>query len=202
VPAFCRRSKPRRRELRKAALTALQPFDDPRIRSASWRFTRPGRSIRFRCPDSPDHSRGLVPAIRPGVEAGRIKRESVPLNVVRKIKQHKDESLAQLAEKIWATRRPLYLGNGKANWAPGYRRPQRHCNPYNAARCSAIPARSATPCSARWPDWPDLTSYQRSDLTTCCCKSSIRAPRSVKVSKHSIWKRRTAVPSPASLRQR
>jgi len=157
----------RDRELRKAALSALLPFDNAAI----------GEQVVTLYPTLDQESlltaQGLL-ASRPAwcrelvkaVEAGRIKPESVPLNVVRKIKLYKDDSLRTLAEKIWPQtglpntaemEKQIAHISGMLRGGTG--------NPYNGRILFSNTCASChTLFGLGGQVGPDLTPYQRSDL--------------------------------------
>jgi putative heme-binding domain-containing protein len=88
--------------VRKAALTALQQYDEAQIgERVIALYSTLGKdsiaSAETLLASRPAWSLRLAQA----VDAGSIKAEAVPLNVVRKIKLHKNPQLAQLADKIW-----------------------------------------------------------------------------------------------------
>lgn len=88
--------------IRKAALTALSQFDDPFIaREVIELYGKLDKdslaSAQTMLSSRVDWSRQLVDA----VSSGKISANEVPLNLVRKIKMHRNQSLFDLAEKIW-----------------------------------------------------------------------------------------------------
>jgi len=88
--------------LRKAALTALQPYDEAQIgERVIALYSRFGKdsvtSAQTLLASRPAWSLQLARA----VDASSIKAETVPLNVVRKIKLHKNPQLTKLADKLW-----------------------------------------------------------------------------------------------------
>ena len=88
--------------IRKGALTALSQFDDPAIaREVIALYGKLDKdslaSAQTMLASRAEWSRQLVDA----VSSGKITADAVPLNIVRKIKMHKDRSLVDLAEEIW-----------------------------------------------------------------------------------------------------
>jgi len=154
-------------ELRQAALAALQPFDDPKI----------AERVLGVYPAFDEHSAAAAQTLlttraswsrqfADAVEAGRIRREAVPLNVVRKIKQHRDESLTKLAEKIWGNTGPPTTSEMEKQIARlAFVARTGTGNPYHGR---ALFSNSCAVChtlfSVGGQIGPDLTSYQRSDL--------------------------------------
>jgi len=153
-------------QLCKAALGALQGFDDPRI----------GRRVVALYGSFNKESLAAAQTLLASrvswswelaraVQAGQIKPDSVPLNVVRKIKAFKDDALVRLAEKLWSNtgipttaemerqmaRLAKVLRNGPAN-------------PYNGrVLFNNTCASCHTLFGSGGQIGPDLTAYQRND---------------------------------------
>src|SRR5262249_31925086 len=88
--------------LRQAALAALLPFDDAEIAakviSLDSRFSKDTRSVAQSLLTSrKTWARQFLHA----VDAGTIDKKSIPLDLVRKMSLHKDESIAELIHKHW-----------------------------------------------------------------------------------------------------
>jgi putative heme-binding domain-containing protein len=88
--------------LRKAALAALQQYDEAQIgERVIALYSKFGKdsiaSAETLLASRPAWSLRLAQA----VDAGSIKPEAVPLSVVRKIKLHKNPQLAKLADQVW-----------------------------------------------------------------------------------------------------
>src|SRR5262249_53129092 len=88
--------------LRKAALTALLGYDDPRIPTIVLKdYNAYNSEVR---PAALTLLASRVPwslALAQAVEAGHIKPADVPLDTVRQIQRHKSEQLAALLPKLW-----------------------------------------------------------------------------------------------------
>ena len=153
--------------LRKAALGALQPFDDPEI----------ARRVLALYPTLDKSSLVAAQTLlvsrvnwswqwAQAVEAGQIQPGDVPVSMIRKIKLYPDEKLAQLAEKIWGqTEAPTTAEMGKQlTRLTGILRVGTG-NPYNGR---ALFGNTCAGCHTLFglgaQIGPDLTSYQRNDL--------------------------------------
>src|SRR6185503_9711929 len=152
--------------LRKAALTALLGYDDPRIPSAILKdYNAYSAEVR---PAALTLLASRAPwslALAQAVEAGRIKSTDVPLDTVRQIQRHKSEPLAALLPKLWPNAgRPTsevmqkqiqqlagVLREGKGDPYAGQKLFNTAC-----ASCHTLFARGGKV-------GPDLTTYQRSD---------------------------------------
>ena len=168
VPVLLRLiENPAHRELCKAALSALQSLDEPKIAE---------RVVAFYPTLDPDSllAAQTLLASRPGsawqltraVEAGRIKPGAVPVTVVRKIKLYNDEKLVQLAGKLWPN-------TGVPNSAEMEKQMTRFSqvlrsgigNPYNGR---ILFSNTCASCHTLFASGghvgPDLTPYQRNDL--------------------------------------
>ncbi len=88
--------------LRMTALTALQPYDDPRIVTTVLqsyaRFTDDVRSVAQTLLAS---RKAWALRLLQAVDGGHVERRTIPLDVVRQITVHRDERIAELVSKHW-----------------------------------------------------------------------------------------------------
>src|SRR5262249_44736078 len=88
--------------LRGAALSALQPFADPRIAERVLAlYPRLSATLRSRALGLLASRLDSVLALLRAVGAGRIAPRDVPLDQVRQLAQHKDERVRKLLAKHW-----------------------------------------------------------------------------------------------------
>jgi putative heme-binding domain-containing protein len=154
-------------ELRKAAISAVQALEEPRIaeRVVALYPTFDADSLlaaQTLLASRPSSAWQLAKA----VEAGRIKPAAVPVNVVRKIKLYNDEKLAQLTEKIWPNTgvpSSAEMEKQMARLAQVLRGGSG--NPYNGR---ILFSNTCASCHTLFASGghvgPDLTQYQRNDL--------------------------------------
>jgi putative membrane-bound dehydrogenase-like protein len=153
--------------LRKAALTALLGYDDPRIAATVLKdYNDYAPEIRPAALTLLASRAAWSLALARAVESGAIKPAAVPLETVRLMKRHKGEELAQLIPKHWPqTGRPTsaemkqqietFAGSLRAGSG----------NPYSGQKLFNTVCASCHTLFARGGQvGPDLTSYQRSDL--------------------------------------
>jgi putative heme-binding domain-containing protein len=153
--------------VRKAALTSLLGFDDPRVAAIVVKdFNAYAPEVRATALTLVASRATWSLALVQAVEGGRIPAGSVPLDAVRGIKRHKGEDLARLITKHWPqTGSPTteamqqqmqrfggILRNGKGDPYSGQKLFNAAC-----ASCHTLFARGGKV-------GPDLTSYQRGDL--------------------------------------
>jgi putative membrane-bound dehydrogenase-like protein len=155
------------RQVRMAALTALQNFDDAKIASAVLeRYRQMDADLRTRARGLLCGRPGWSAALLDAVEANRIPRQDVPLEQVRQILMHNDSALAARVSKLWGSVSPqtsfekqqsiarimriLRTGTGEA--AKGKPIFQQTC-----AVCHRLRGGNVT-------IGPDLTAYDRTDL--------------------------------------
>ena len=154
-------------ELRRAALNALQPFDDPRIpERVLARYASLDKESLAAAQTLLSSRASWSWQLAKAVDAGQIKPEAVPLNMVRKIKLYRDEKLSQLAARIWSntggpttaemekqiTRLARVLRSGTGNPYNG-----RILFSNNCAACHTL-------FGLGGQVGPNLTPYQRGDL--------------------------------------
>jgi putative membrane-bound dehydrogenase-like protein len=88
--------------LRMAALTALQPYDDPAVATTVLRlyptFTDDARSVAQTLLVS---RKAWALLLLEAVDQGKIESSTVPVEVVRKLTVHRDERIARLVNKHW-----------------------------------------------------------------------------------------------------
>jgi putative heme-binding domain-containing protein len=154
-------------ELRRAALNALQGFENAKIAErvlGVYGSFDPASLLAAQTllASRPAWALQWVKA----VQAGVIKPETVPLNLVRKIESYKDDSLAQAARAIWG-------GAGAPTSAEMERQIARLAavvrdgagDPYNGRTLFSNTCASChTLFGLGGQVGPDLTSYQRADL--------------------------------------
>ena len=97
--------------LRGAALSALQPFTDPRIAERVLAlYPRLSATLRPRALGLLASRLDSVLALLRAVDAGRIAPRDVPLDQVRRLAQHKDERIRKLLSKHWGQIAPATAG--------------------------------------------------------------------------------------------
>jgi putative heme-binding domain-containing protein len=88
--------------LRKASLTALQAYDDPRIGAQVVAlYNSLSNEVRTVAQTALASRASWALQWARAIESGQIKPEAVPANVVRNLRRLKEPELARLAEKIW-----------------------------------------------------------------------------------------------------
>ncbi len=155
--------------LRQAVLAALRQYDDAEIASAILaQYSNLGRetlaTAQTMLASRPAWSLELAKA----VERRQINSQSVPLNVVRKIKQYRDPALRKLADELWpnagvsttaameekihALAKNIRVGTG---------------DPYNGRTLFQNTCGSCHKLFSQGGEiGPDLTTYKRDDLDT------------------------------------
>ncbi len=152
--------------LRRAALSALQPFPEPRVAEA----------VLALYPKLPAGLRGQAQTLlasRPAsalaflraVDAGRVNPKEVPLDQVRRLAQHRDERALKIIEKHWGKITPATAGEKQArirsvlhilNLGKG-----------DAARGKALFTKNCATCHTLFGEGnkvgPDLTGADRKD---------------------------------------
>ncbi|HEU0010266.1 MAG TPA: c-type cytochrome, partial [Verrucomicrobiae bacterium] len=155
--------------LRKAALTALLGYDDPRIPVTVLKdYGAYGSDIR---PAALTLLASRAPwslALAQAVDAGRIKPADVPLDTVRQIQRHKSDPLAALLPKLWpnAGRPTSEAMQKQIQRLAGVLREGKG-DPYAGQKLFNISCASCHTLFARGGKvGPDLTTYQRGDVDT------------------------------------
>jgi putative membrane-bound dehydrogenase-like protein len=155
--------------LQKAALTALQAYDDPKVgeRVVS-RYNALGAETQPAAQSLLASRAGWSKQWLEAISAGNIKADTVPQNVVNAVKVHKDPAVAALAEKIWGKR-------GRPTTAEMEQQIQRLAavvrggkgEPYAGRTLfQAACAGCHTFFSQGGQVGPDLTTYKRDELDT------------------------------------
>ncbi len=155
--------------LRIAALTALQPYNDPAIAAAVI------RDYAKLTDDSRAAAHGLLVSRRAwavqlldAVDAGKIDKATIPPDVVRKMTVHRDDRIARLLRKHWGSvegattaemqkqieRLAGVLRAGKGSPYPGKKLFKETCG-----KCHRLFGQGGEV-------GPDLTAYKRDDLAT------------------------------------
>jgi putative heme-binding domain-containing protein len=154
--------------LRLASLTALQTYDEPRIAEAVLKkygtFTDDARAVAQTLLVS---RKAWAISLLAAIDAGRIDRATVPLDVVRKMTMHRDERIARLVKKHWgkiegaasaAMQKQIERLGGVLKTGTG--------SPYRGKKLFAD---SCAKCHKLFGQGgavgPDLTTYQRDDLS-------------------------------------
>jgi putative heme-binding domain-containing protein len=153
--------------LRKAALTALQQYDDAGIGERVVAvYNNLGKEVQAAAQALLSSRAGWSLRLVQAIEAGQVKAESVSLNVVRKMKLFNNEDLRQRAEKIWGRK-------GSPTSAEMEKQIQHLAgtirggigDPYSGR---ALFEKSCAACHTLFTQGgkvgPDLSTYQRGDL--------------------------------------
>ena len=153
--------------LRKAALTALLQYDTPGIGAEVVRaYNRLPVEVLATAQTLLASRASWSLQLAEAIEAGTIPSANVPLEAVRKMKQHKGDKLAQLVGKHWPQ-------TGIPTTAAMQQRVQRLSgiiragkgDPYSGQKLFNATCASCHTLFARGGNvGPDLTSYQRGDL--------------------------------------
>jgi putative heme-binding domain-containing protein len=153
--------------LRKAALTALLGFDDPRIPATVIKdFNNYAPEVRTVALTLLASRAGWSLALAQAVESGIIKPKAVPLETVRLMKRHQGAELAQLIPRHWPQtgsptsaemKQQIEKFAGILRGGSG--------DPYSGQKLFNTVCASCHTLFARGGQvGPDLTSYQRGDL--------------------------------------
>ena len=107
VPVLLRCIDPSQpKEVRAAALAALQSFDDPAIAGEVLKlYPAMPPDLRARVPALLASRAAWAAALLAAVETGTVRREDVPLDQVRRIALHKDAKLDATVAKLWGRTR-------------------------------------------------------------------------------------------------
>jgi putative heme-binding domain-containing protein len=153
--------------LRQAALTALQPHDDPAVGAAvvGLHDRLPGE-VRSAAQTLLLSRKGWTRQLLEAVDAGKVDRRGVPVDVVRRMTVHRDEVIARLVEKHWGQVRGATTAEMRKQLAR-YEAVVRggSGDPYagkklftnSCAKCHVLFGRGGQV-------GPDLTTYKRDDL--------------------------------------
>jgi putative heme-binding domain-containing protein len=155
--------------LRQAALASLLPFADPAIGASIIKL-----HSRL-SPDSRGVAQGLLASrstwtrqLLEAIDASKIDKSQVPVDLVRKMTAHKDEAIASLIQKHWgkvqgATTAQMQkeIERWHATLRQGTGSPYAGKKLFNAtcARCHTLFGKGGN-------IGPDLTTYKRDDLAT------------------------------------
>jgi putative membrane-bound dehydrogenase-like protein len=155
------------KQVRMAALTALQNFNDTRVASAVLDlYAQMDADLRKRARDllcgRPNWSAVLLEA----VESNRISRQDVPLEQVRQILLHGDNSLNARVTRLWGAISPLTSFEKQQSIARIMRILKTGTG--DAAKGKAIFQQTCVIChrlhGGNFTIGPDLTAYDRTDL--------------------------------------
>lgn len=154
--------------LRMAALTALQAYDDPRIGPAVLaQYARLTDDARATAQTLLTSRKVWALLLVEAVDSGRFDKSSLPPDVVRRLTVYRDDHLSRLVTKHWGdvegattaamqqqiARLESVLRNGSGNPYPGKKLYMQAC-----ARCHKL-------FSLGGEIGPDLTAFKRDDLT-------------------------------------
>jgi putative heme-binding domain-containing protein len=153
--------------LRQAALTALQPYDDPAVgRTVVRLHDRLPPDVRAAAQTLLLSRKGWTRALLEAVAAGTVDRRGIPLDAVRRMTVHRDAAIDRLIGKHWGKLRGATTAQMRRQIAR-YERVVRDGsgNPYagkklfeaNCGKCHTLFGRGGQV-------GPDLTAYKRDDL--------------------------------------
>jgi putative membrane-bound dehydrogenase-like protein len=153
--------------LRTAALTALQPYDDPAVGAAVIglhdKLTPDARAAAQTLLLS---RKGWTRQLLEALDAGKLDRRGIPLDAVRRMTVHRDEAIEKLVLKHWGKVRGATTAKMREQIAR-YERVVRagSGNPYAGKKLfEATCAKCHTLFGRGGYVGPDLTTYQRDDL--------------------------------------
>jgi putative heme-binding domain-containing protein len=153
--------------LRQAALTALQPYDDPRIPAAVLRlypgFTEDARAVALTLLAS---RKAWALQLLQAVDESKLDPKAISTDVVRRLTVHRDDAIARLVSKHWGAvegsttaamqqqieRLASVLRTGSGNPYPGKKLFRTTC-----AKCHQLFGDGGQV-------GPDLTTYKRDDI--------------------------------------
>jgi putative heme-binding domain-containing protein len=153
--------------LRMAALTALQPYDDPRIPTTVLKlYPRFPDDVRSVAQTLLTSRKAWALGLLLAVDEGKLDRKTLPVDVVRGITVHRDERITQLIAKHWGAiegattatmqqqveRLGSVLRSGSGTPYPGKKLFQATC-----AKCHQLFGQGGQV-------GPDLTTYKRDDI--------------------------------------
>jgi putative heme-binding domain-containing protein len=153
--------------LRTAALTALQPYDDPAVAGAVINLhDQLTPDVRAAAQTLLLSRRGWTRQLLDAVDAAKVDRRGIPLDAVRRMTVHRDEAIERLVLKHWGkvqgattarmreqiARYERVVRAGEGDPYPGKKLFEATC-----AKCHTLFGRGGH-------TGPDLTTYQRDDL--------------------------------------